>query len=133
LKPSPSKPFIDFWIKSSKLTLYKRSSDFDRYFPTSLLNEKVAAIGKVDRAIKQFHDYADVHPELKSSRLFINLQYEIAGTENRLAVERMRYNQAVQDYNQTIQVFPNSLLAKVLQIQNKPFFRRFLSKRLPIK
>jgi hypothetical protein len=39
LKPSPSKPFIDFWIKSSKLTLYKRSSDFDRYFPTSLLIE----------------------------------------------------------------------------------------------
>jgi hypothetical protein len=38
LKPSPSKPFIDFWIKSSKLTLYKRSSDFDRYFPTSLLH-----------------------------------------------------------------------------------------------
>jgi hypothetical protein len=37
LKPSPSKPFIDFWIKSSKLTLYKRSSDFDRYFPTSLI------------------------------------------------------------------------------------------------
>jgi len=95
----------------------------ESYLQATTLNEKVTAISKVNHAIEQFHDYAAVHPELQSNQLFINLQYEIAGTENRLAVERMRYNQAVQDYNQTIQAFPNSLLARVLKIQNKPFFK----------
>jgi LemA protein len=95
----------------------------ESYLKATTLNEKVVAIGKVDHAIEQFHDYAAGHPELQSNQLFINLQYEIAGTENRLAVERMRYNQAVQDYNQTIQTFPNSLLARVLKIQSKSFFK----------
>ncbi|MFP4121506.1 MAG: LemA family protein, partial [Coleofasciculus sp.] len=49
--------------------------------------------------------------------------YEIAGTENRLAVERMRYNQAVQRYNQTIQQFPNSVLAYRLGFEVQSFFQ----------
>lgn len=95
----------------------------ESYLQAATLNEKAAAIGKVDHAIEQFQDYAAGQPELQSNQVFINLQYEIAGTENRLAVERMRYNQAVQDYNKTIQVFPNSVLARVLNFQNKPFFK----------
>jgi LemA protein len=55
--------------------------------------------------------------------LDLTIPYEIAGTENRLAVERMRYNQAVQPYNQTIRTFPNSLLARALNFPDKPFFK----------
>lgn len=93
------------------------------YLQARTLDEKVAATGQVNQAIAQFYNYATLHPELTSSRLFTNLQYEIAGTENRLAVERMRYNQAVQAYNQTIQVFPNSLVARVFHFQSRPFFK----------
>ncbi len=93
------------------------------YLEAATIDEKAAAMGEVDRAIEQFYDYATAHSELQSNQLFTNLQYEIAGTENRLTVERMRYNQAVQHYNQTIQSFPNSLLATALHLQNKPFFK----------
>jgi LemA protein len=86
-------------------------------------NEKAAAIANVNQAIKLFGDYAAANPQLQSSQLFINLQYEIAGTENRIAVERMRYNNAVQNYNQQIQQFPNSVLAKAFGFKIKSFFQ----------
>lgn len=93
------------------------------YLQADTLNEKEAAIGRINQAIDQFYDYIAMHPELKTSDFLVNLQYEIAGTENRLAVERMRYNQTVQDYNQMIQTFPNSVVAKVCNLQSKPYFK----------
>lgn len=85
--------------------------------------QKAAAIAKIDQAIARFHQYAATNPQLQSSQLFINLQYEMAGTENRLAVERMRYNQAVQAYNQQVQAFPTSLLAKAWGFHQQSFFQ----------
>ena len=73
---------------------------------------KTEVTAKLDRALLNFSQYAIANPQLNSSQLFINLQYEITGTANRLAVERMRYSQAVQNYNQEIQQFPQSLVAK---------------------
>ena len=51
------------------------------------------------------------YPELKSNENFLRLQDELAGTENRIAVERRRYNETLQDYNTYISLFPNSLVA----------------------
>ena len=85
--------------------------------------QKAAAIAKIDQAIARFHQYAATNPQLQSSQLYINLQYEMAGTENRLAVERMRYNQAVQAYNQQVQAFPTSLLAKAWGFHQQSFFQ----------
>jgi LemA protein len=51
------------------------------------------------------------YPQLKSNENFMRLQDELAGTENRIAVERRRYNETVQDYNTYISLFPNSLVA----------------------
>lgn len=83
------------------------------YLQANTPSQKVAAMGEVRQAIERFKDYAAKNPQLRSSVAFINLQYELAGTENRIAVERMRYNQAVQDYNHKIQLLPNSVLARV--------------------
>ena len=85
--------------------------------------EKAAASSEVNQAFGRFLDYVAANPQWQSSQLFVNLQYELAGTENRLAVERMRYNRAVQAYNQKIQGFPNFLLAKALGFQNQSFFQ----------
>lgn len=79
---------------------------------------KTQAIAKLDRAILNFSEYAIANPKLNSSQLFSNLQHEITGTANRLAVERMRHNQAVANYNQEIQQFPQSLIAKTLGFEN---------------
>jgi LemA protein len=96
---------------------------YEDYLQAGTQNEKVAAITNVNLAIKSFTDYAAANPPpLQSSQLFINLQDEIVGTENRLAVERMQYNKAVQSYNQQIQQFPSSLLARELGFQRQDFF-----------
>ena len=89
--------------------------------------EKAAALVFVNQAIGHFRDLVATNPQLQSSQLFVNLQYELAGTENRLAVERMRYNRTVQDYNQKIQGFPNSLIAKALGFEKQSFFQAITS------
>ncbi|HEY9834725.1 MAG TPA: LemA family protein [Stenomitos sp.] len=95
----------------------------EAYLQAVTPHEKVAAIAKVNQAIKRFGEYTTANPQIQSSQLFINLQYEIAGTENRIAVERMRYNNAVQSYNQQIQQIPNGILAKAFGFKSQSFFQ----------
>src|SRR6267378_1386256 len=61
--------------------------------------EKIAANGQLDRAMVKFLAVTENYPQLKSNENFLRLQDELAGTENRIAVERRRYNETVQDYN----------------------------------
>ena len=62
------------------------------------------------------------YPQLKADQTFIRLMDELAGAENRIAVERMRYNEAVSVYNKSIAVFPNNLVAGFTGFRPKPFF-----------
>jgi len=75
--------------------------------------EKIAANAEVDRAMVKFLALTENYPQLKSNENFLRLQDELAGTENRIAVERRRYNEVVQDYNTFIATFPNSLVASL--------------------
>jgi LemA protein len=63
------------------------------------------------------------YPDLKASSNFLTLQDQLEGTENRIAVERMRYTQAVQAYNTAIRVFPTNLVARVLGSEAKEHFK----------
>ena len=74
-------------------------------------SEKIAANGQLDSALSRLLVIVENYPQLKSNENFMRLQDELAGTENRIAVERRRYNEAVQDYNTYISLFPNSLVA----------------------
>lgn len=62
------------------------------------------------------------YPELKSNQNFMSLQDELAGTENRISVERKRFNEAVQAYNSTIRKFPANMLANMFGFAQKPYF-----------
>jgi LemA protein len=62
------------------------------------------------------------YPELRSSENFLALQTQLEGTENRIAVERRRFNEAVRDYNTRLRLFPASLVARVAGFQPKAFF-----------
>jgi LemA protein len=73
--------------------------------------EKIAANGQLDGAIGRLLAIAENYPNLKSDRNFRALQDELAGTENRIAVERRRYNEALQDYNTYVGLFPNNIFA----------------------
>ena len=73
--------------------------------------DKIAANGRLDGALGRLLAIAENYPQLKSSENFLRLQDELAGTENRIAVERKRYNDTLQDYNTYVQQFPGSLFA----------------------
>lgn len=73
--------------------------------------EKIAANGQLDSALARLLVVVENYPQLKSNENFLRLQDELAGTENRIAVERRRYNEAIQDYNTFIALFPNSMFA----------------------
>jgi LemA protein len=75
--------------------------------------DKIAANGALDSALSRLLVITENYPQLKSNENFLRLQDELAGTENRIAVERRRYNEVVQDYNTFIATFPNSLVASM--------------------
>src|SRR5437764_753717 len=75
--------------------------------------EKIAANGQLDSALGRLLVITENYPQLRSNENFLRLQDELAGTENRIAVERRRYNEVVQDYNTYISLFPNSLVASI--------------------
>jgi len=62
------------------------------------------------------------YPQLKSNEAFVQLMDELAGTENRLAVERMRYNQEVQTYNVMVKRFPTNLCATAFNFKEAPYY-----------
>lgn len=93
------------------------------YLAADTRTQQVEAAEQVTEALDQFQSYVVRNPQLQSNQLFIGLQYELAGTENRIAVERMRYNQNVAAYNRRVQSFPNSLVASVFGFKPKPLFR----------
>ena len=73
--------------------------------------DKIAANGQLDGALGRLLAIVENYPNLKSNQNFLALQDELAGTENRIAVERRRYNEAIQDYNTYIGLFPNNIFA----------------------
>src|SRR6201984_2058254 len=73
--------------------------------------DKIAANGALDSALSRLLVITENYPQLKSNENFLRLQDELAGTENRIAVERRRYNDTLQDYNTYISLFPNSFVA----------------------
>jgi LemA protein len=72
---------------------------------------KIAANQQLDGALSRLLAIVENYPQLKSNENFLRLQDELAGTENRIAVERKRYNDTLQDYNTYIQKFPNNIFA----------------------
>ena len=82
-----------------------------RLLSSSTPEQKIAANGDLDRGLGRLLALAENYPQLKSSENFLRLQDELAGTENRIAVERKRYNDTLQDYNTYVRQFPASLFA----------------------
>jgi LemA protein len=75
------------------------------------VNEKVKAAGDIDAALGRLIMVTENYPDLKADQTFLKLMDELSGTENRIAVERMRYNEAVQGFNITVKSFPGNVVA----------------------
>jgi len=77
------------------------------------VEEKVRAASKIDTALARLLLVVENYPNLKADQTFLKLMDELSGTENRIAVERMRYNEAVRDYNITVRSFPGNFIAGI--------------------
>ena len=85
--------------------------------------DKIAANNQLSGALSRLMVVVEKYPDLKSNQNFMKLQDELAGTENRIAVERMRYNETVQVYNETIKSFPANFLAGMYGFKEAAFFK----------
>ena len=86
--------------------------------------DRIAANTQLDGALARLLVVVENYPQLKSNENFLRLQDELAGTENRIAVERKRYNDTLQDYNTYIGLFPNNLFAGWAGFKrNEDYFR----------
>ncbi len=93
-----------------------------------LLNaEGVTALGEassaLDNALGRLLMVVEAYPELKADARFAELQDELAGTENRLSIARLRYNEAVQAYNTRIRRLPGSIVAGIMGLETKAYFQ----------
>lgn len=86
--------------------------------------DKIAANQRLDSALGRLLVVVENYPQLRSNVNFLRLQDELAGTENRIAVERRRYNETLQDYNTYISLFPNNIVASLSGFQrNDAYFK----------
>lgn len=91
-----------------------------------LTPEKVAQFQKAQEgltgALSKFMSIVENYPDLKATQNFTELQAQLEGTENRITVERMKFNSVVQDYNTYIRKFPNNMTAGMFGFTKKGYF-----------
>jgi LemA protein len=75
--------------------------------------EKLAANDQISGALSRLLVVAENYPQLKSNENFMHLQYELAGSENRISIERRKYNEKLETYNATLQLFPENIVASL--------------------
>lgn len=82
-----------------------------------------SAQGELGNALSRLLVTVENYPQLKANENFLQLQSQLEGTENRIAVERMKFNQTVQEYNTTIRRFPANFIANMSGFNQKEYFQ----------
>ena len=94
--------------------------------PNSLTEESIAAFqeaqGEIGAALGRLLAISENYPDLKANQNFMELQAELAGTENRISTERRKYNEAARHYNTMVRRFPKNLLASMFGFGQKGYF-----------
>lgn len=86
------------------------------------VSETAESYEELQGALSRLLVISEAYPELRSNENFIRLQDELAGTENRIAVARNRYNEQVREFNTAIRVFPGSIVAGMMGLDEKEYF-----------
>lgn len=103
------------------------------YAGATTVNQKAEAAGKVEASLARLLVITENYPQLKSSENVSLLMAELSGTENRVAVERVRFNNAVTLYNTKVATFPGNIFAKLFSFKNRPLFKAdFSAEKAPV-
>jgi LemA protein len=96
-------------------------------------DEKIAAGQSMDGALGRLLVVVENYPQLKSNEAFLQLMDELSGTENRLATERMRYNEQVQSYNVLVKRFPTNFFASMFNFKDATYYPVAETAKVPPK
>lgn len=110
------------YAKQEKEIFIKIAEERAKLAGAKTVEEKIAASRGLEGALSRLLVIIERYPDLKSNQTFLSLMDELSGTENRIAVERMRYNDSVKEYNQFIKRIPQNFLAPILGFKEKPYF-----------
>jgi LemA protein len=110
------------FAKQEKDVLIEVTNARSRVGGATTVPDKMSANNELSGALSRLLVVVEKYPDLKSNQNFLRLQDELAGTENRIAVERRRYNETVQTYNVAIRSFPANLLAGMYGFEKAAFF-----------
>lgn len=93
-----------------------------RYSGATNANDRAAAATQVESALGRLLVIAENYPVLQSSQAYRDLIVSLEGTENRIAVERMKYNDEVKTLNTSVKVFPSSIIASIFGVKERAYF-----------
>jgi len=110
------------YAKHEKDVFVKVTEARSRVAGAGAISEKIAANNQLSSALARLLVVVERYPELKANTNFIRLQDELAGTENRISVERRRFNEAVRALNTKIRSFPTNLVAGIFDFEKATFF-----------
>ena len=95
--------------------------------PTNMTPEDLqkyqAAQGDVTNALSKLIAVAEAYPDLKANQNFLELQSQLEGTENRITVERNKFNEVAKEYNTKRRTFPTNIIASIFSFGEKPYFK----------
>ena len=95
--------------------------------PTNLTEDNIKAYqmaqNNLTEALSKLMVVHEQYPDLKVNQNFLELQAQLEGTENRISVERKKFNTMAQDYNTTISTFPNNLIASMFGFEKQAYFK----------
>ena len=111
------------YAKHEKEVLLKVTEARAKVGSATTINEQMNANNQLSTALGRLLLVVERYPDLKANANFIRLQDELAGTENRIAVERRRFNETVKQYNIRIRRFPTNLLAGMFGFEKATFFQ----------
>ena len=86
------------------------------------IDKRAKASNQITEALKSIFAVAENYPQLKANENFMQLQEELSGTESKIAYSRQFYNDSVMSYNESLQVFPKNLFAKMFGFKQEEFF-----------
>ena len=110
------------YVEHEEKTIEMITSARENLLKADSVDEKAKANEDLDNALNALMVIVENYPDLKANENFINLQDELAGTENRISTVRRDYNEAVKSYNTKIQKFPTNIIAKIFNFEKEAYF-----------
>jgi LemA protein len=107
------------YAKHEKTTFENIATARAKLAGAASISDKIKANQELDSALSRLLMVVEQYPNLKANENFIRLQDELSGTENRIAVARMRYNESVKSYNIIIKRFPSNIIASLTNFKEK--------------